>query len=406
MKRPFFSLCAGMVGCAMVLQFPSTVIAKEQEAVLHSFGGGTDGSNPGSGLIDVKGLLYGTTRSGGNTGCGGAGCGTVFALEPSTGAETVLHSFCGKKTEGCEDGEGPGASLINVKGRLYGTTEGGGRGAGTVFALRSKTGKEKVLYSFCVSDCEDGETPEAGLLDVSGMLYGTTYGGGIHNNKGTVFALDPSTGVETTLYSFGSSVTDGTGPSASLIDMNETLYGTTLNGGVEDMGTVFAFDPETGEEWVLYFFSGGRSDGSLPSASLIDVNGTLYGTTGEGGTYGEGTVFAIDPNTGAETVVHSFGCSGERNVCKEGAHPGASLIDVKDKLYGTTYGGGVYGGGTVFALDPGTRAVKALYSFCSQQNCTDGERPIASLINVKDTLYGTTEGGGAYGLGTVFAVTR
>jgi uncharacterized repeat protein (TIGR03803 family) len=78
---------------------------------------------------------------------------------------------------------------------------------------------------------------------------------------------------------------------------------------------------------------------------------------------------------------------------------------VKGTLYGTTlYGGNVEGDGTVFALDLNTGKETVLYSFCSQQNCADGATPDASLINVKDTLYGTTFYGGSYGYGTVFAL--
>jgi uncharacterized repeat protein (TIGR03803 family) len=95
--------------------------------VLHSFGSGTDGSEPEAGLIDVNGTLYGTTHTGGSY-----GGGTVFALDPSSGAETVLYSFCSGT---CDNG--PHTGLTAVNGTLYGTTyQGGTKSAGTVFALK------------------------------------------------------------------------------------------------------------------------------------------------------------------------------------------------------------------------------------------------------------------------------
>jgi uncharacterized repeat protein (TIGR03803 family) len=94
-----------------------------------------------------------------------------------------------------------------------------------------------VLYSF---SGRDGVEPVAGLLDVGGTLYGTTQRGGAQGQKGTVFSLDPGTGTENVLHSFGGD-TDGEQPSASLIDVNGTLYGTTY----KQLGTAFSVDPGT-----------------------------------------------------------------------------------------------------------------------------------------------------------------
>ena len=154
MKRPFFNLCAGMIGCALAWQVPSTAIARGQETVLHAFGDGTDGWEPNSGVIDVKGILYGTTEQGGaNTGCGSSGCGTVFALDPSTDTETVLYSFCSKFNKSrCEDGSLPTGNLIDVKGRLYGeTADGGANDLGTVFAFDRKTAGRRCFIPFAAS---------------------------------------------------------------------------------------------------------------------------------------------------------------------------------------------------------------------------------------------------------------
>jgi uncharacterized repeat protein (TIGR03803 family) len=315
-----------------------------KEKVLHSFGCSPDGINPEAGLIEVKGTLYGTTVG------GDCGSGTIFAVDLKTDALDTLYTFCSQAN--CTDGGYPYAGLIDVNGTLYGTTFGGGGtgcngyGCGTAFSFDLKTGAEKVLYSSCSQqNCTDGASPEANLIDVNGTLYGTTQSGGTFGH-GTVFALNPANGTETVLYSFcrQQNCTDGASPEAGLIDVNGTLYGTTLGGGPGG-ATVFAVNPNTGAETVVYSFGGAGS-----SASLIEVNGTLYGTTVKGGGCGCGTVFAFNLNTGAETVLHSF--SGGT----DGETPRGGLIDVKGTLYGATvFGGagtgcGTGGCGTVFSL--------------------------------------------------------
>ncbi len=305
------------------------------ETVLYSFKGGPgDGEYPFAGLISVKGTLYGTASQGGANCSPSGGCGTVFSITPS-GTETVLHSFGGPG-----DGNGPLAGLIKVKGKLYGTTmEGGANGDGTVFSI-TPSGKETVLYSF-KGGSGDGEFPLAGLINVAGKFYGTTVYGD-KNDDGTVFSITPS-GTETVLHRF--KLGDGQRPYAGLINVNGTLYGTTHLGGANGDGTVFSFTPSR-RETVIYSFKGGSGDGEYPYAGLINVNGTLYGTTIEGGANGVGTVFSTTPS-GTETVLHSFGGSGDGQYPYYGG-----LVNVKGKLYGTTYYGGAYGNGTVFRLSP------------------------------------------------------
>jgi uncharacterized repeat protein (TIGR03803 family) len=309
-----------------------------KEGVLYSFKSApTDGVYPDASLIDVNGVFYGTTYNGGSsTNCSG-GCGTVFALHPSTRKERVLYDF---KSD--PDGANPGASLIYVNGNFYGVTWTGGSGYGTVFEV-SATGKEHVTYTFKGSP--DGANPNGSLIAVSGTLYGTTANGGA-KETGTVFAVDPSSGKELWSFSFNGG-TEPANPNAGLIDVKSVLYGTSTNGGANGDGTVFAVDPSTHKEKWRYSFKG-YPLGASPDASLIDVNGTLYGTTYGGGSYcsaGCGTVFAIDPSTRKERLLYSFRSN------PDGANPDASLIDVSGKLYGTTLHGGS-GYGTVFRISP------------------------------------------------------
>ena len=407
MKSVSATLLAGIIGCALVQPASAAKGAKDTENVVHSFGSGTDGQYAAANLINANGTLYGTTERG-----GASGNGAVFAIDQKTGKETVLYSFCSQQN--CADGQYSSAGLIDVKGILYGVTElGGASGAGTVFSLDPGTGAETVIYSFAGGATGDGWNPGASLIDVNGTLYGITTNGGTHvqnaQGYGTVFAVDPKTGKETVLHAFCSqqNCTDGGLPGGSLIEVNGKLYGTTSNDGATFYtGTVFSIDLKSNAFAVVYSFcsQANCTDGATPYAGLIDVKGTFYGTTSMGGANNAGTVYALDPTTGAEGVLYSF-CS--QNNCDDGGGPLSDLIDVKGKLYGTTpYGGAGDDGGALFAVDAKSGKEKVLYSFCSQPACADGQTPDASLIDVKGTLYGTTQNGGAAGDGTVFTLTK
>jgi uncharacterized repeat protein (TIGR03803 family) len=363
---------------------------------LYSFGKGSDGKEPMAALIDANGTLYGTTFAGGRMGCVG-GCGTVFKIG-SSGKETVLYRFGGGT-----DGANPSASLLAVRGVLYGTTEfgGGEDDFGTVFKL-STTGVEKVLHSFQGYQGHsnyDGAHPVASLINVNGTLYSTTSNGGdsvcFGDGCGTVYSINRK-GSERVLHSFAD-YSDGSIPVAGLIDVKGTMYGTTQLGAAtssEGNGTVFSVGT-TGKESVLYNFPYAGSEGAGPSASLININGTLYGTTGYDGVYDGGTAFSIT-TSGSLTNLQSFGSDSDGN------RPLAPLVNVRGTLYGTTSLGGAYGRGTVFRMSLSGTDEKVVHSF---GHGSDGATPLASLIDVKGTLYGTTSVGGKNGKGTVFALT-
>jgi uncharacterized repeat protein (TIGR03803 family) len=299
-------------------------------------------------------------------------------------AYRILHTF-----GGAGDGTNPSAGLIDVDGTLYGTTsKGGANGYGTVFSIAT-SGEETVLHDFGGSG--DGAQPAAGLLDVNGTLYGTTSAGGTTNNAGTVFSITPS-GTETVLHNFDFAGSGGAAPVAGLIDVNGTLYGTTSAGG-HGAGTVFSIT--TGGEYkVLHYFGKGR-DGSTPHAALLYFRRLFYGTTLYGGASGSGTVFSMN-KAGKEKVLHNFYHNG-------GALPAAALIAVNSTLYGTTsQGGGYYNdNGTVFSI-----ATDSTEHIVHAFKGSDGSRPLAGLTNIDGVLYGTTSQGGLHNVGTVFQITK
>ena len=373
---------------------------------------------PSSGLLNVDGQLFGMTGGGGAGQCSSfnLGCGTIFTVGAKSGSFETVYSF---GTGSSPDGDGPSSGLIEVKGRVYGTTISGGNynvcsgfGCGTVFSFDPKTQSETVLYSFCIQqNCADGSTPEGGVVELNGKLYGTTsYGGkNYYAGQGTLFSLDPDTGVETVVYDFCSrrKCADGAGPSNRLLNVNGTLYGTTVYGrcGNDECGVVYSFNPATGAEAVIHAFCSRKTptDGCAPSSGLLDVNGTLYGTTFLGGAYGQGTVYSLDPKTGTEHVIYSF-CS--QAPCADGSRPAADLFHVSGKLYGTTSAGGSNGNnGTVFSIRLDTGAETVLHAF---GNGADGSFPEAGVTHVDSAFFGTTVLGGTgcsgTGCGTVYMV--
>lgn len=259
----------------------------------------------------------------------------------------------------------------------------------------------------------DGSFPAANLIQASdGNLYGTTVEGGA-NNGGTVFKMSPA-GQLATVYSFCSQpdCSDGGGPGGALVQAPDgDFYGTTEGGaGGTIFGTVFKITPN-GTLTTLYNFCSepNCADGASPYAGLTrGADGNFYGTTSEGGTYRYGTVFQITP-AGVLTTLHSF-CSPPN--CADGGLPVAPLAQGTDgNFYGTTTFGGVgYNGynGTVFRITP-AGSLTTLHIFCNnsarQHSCADGYSPHAGLVQGTDgNFYGTTAGGGT-SYGTVFKMT-
>jgi uncharacterized repeat protein (TIGR03803 family) len=334
--------------------------------------------------------VYGTTWGGG-TGTGGLG--TVFKLTTDGSTFTLLHSFAGGS-----DGTYPAASLIQgADGALYGTTYQGGTGYGTVFKLNPAGGSVTLLHSFAGGS--DGTYPWAGLLQgADGALYGAaTYGGA--NGLGTVFRLTTDGSTFTLLHSFAGATTDGEGPYAGLFQgADGALYGTTYFGGTGDLGTVFKLNPDGSGFTLLHEFTGGSTDGAYPKSGLLQgADGALYGTTYSGGTGSVGTVFKLNANGSGFTLLHSF-----VGGVADGSSPVAGLLQGADGvLYGMTNYGGASDLGTVFKLNTNGSGFTLLHTFAG--GSTDGFDSRAGLLQGSDgALYGTTSGGGASNLGTVF----
>jgi uncharacterized repeat protein (TIGR03803 family) len=211
---------------------------------------------------------------------------------------------------------------------------------------------------------------------------------------GAAFPLSADAGTLTLLYSFKGG-SDGRNPYGGLIYQNGTLYGTTAEGGTFGKGTVFSIDPTLGTKTVLYSFTG-SPDGAFPFDGVIYESNALYGTTSSGGASNEGTVFVINLQTGVETVLHSFAGGND------GETPYGGLVYEGGWLYGTTFSGGSSSRGTVFKVAASTGQEVVLASF----SVDNGDGPYGGLVGKGRYLYGTTTAGGNSGDGTVFKVNR
>jgi uncharacterized repeat protein (TIGR03803 family) len=278
------------------------------------------------------------------------------------------------------------------------------------FIAHAAAQTESTLYQF---DGSSGENPYGGLVfDAHGNLYGTTNIDGKFG-YGTVYELSPAVGggwTTTVLHNFAQKSSGGSYPAGALVfDAAGNLYGTTEVGGGHDSGVVYELVPQSNGTWTekpLHQFSG--ADGvQAMSGVVFDSAGNLYGTTWSGGAYNYGVAFKLTPQTNGtwkETVLHSFGNG------KDGQNPsGTLLVDSSGNVYGTTAGGGNYGVGIAFELSPksgGGWTESAMHEFGNSK--TDGQNPYGGFIfDAAGNLYGTTSGGGTGSLkrGTVFELS-
>jgi uncharacterized repeat protein (TIGR03803 family) len=353
-------------------------------ARIHEFAGGSMGQSPEGTLTELDGVLFGTTTQ------GGSGSGTVFRVNTSGSGFLVIRSF----TSG-SDGVMPDGTLTALGGVLYGTTSGGGAAAGgTVYRLNPNGSGYTILRSF-TGGASDGSAPTSAVSELGGVLYGMTQFGGF-SGTGTVFRLNPDGSGFGLVHSFASSPDDAAVPeSSTLLAIEGVLYGMSRRGGTRDRGTIFRMKVDGSELAVLRSFEGYPGDGAYPSGSLTEVGGVLYGMTLDGGASDRGTIFRVNRDGSAYTVLHSFtgGASG-------GADPYGSLTQFEGALYGMTHGGGPQNRGTIFRIELNGTGFAVVHAFAG--GTADGQYPFGSLVRVGNALYGMTSSGGASTIGTVF----
>ncbi|HEX8816756.1 MAG TPA: choice-of-anchor tandem repeat GloVer-containing protein [Terriglobales bacterium] len=370
--------------------------------VLHDFTNGPDGDGNGGVTVDAKGNVYGATLTGKYNN------GLIFELTPSSDgkwSEMFLYSF-----PGGDGGESPqGKPLFDAAGNLYGVTEYGGKHKwGTVFRLTpsAKGWTHTILYNFCsAADCDDGEEPQSGvIMDSDGNLYGAAY---------AVFELRPQPDgwKETSLHNFTGNHSDGKDAISAVVrDSVGNLYGMTYLGGLQcgssTCGTIYEISPQPDGKWketILLRFNG--KNGQFPlGALLLDGSGALYGTAELGGT-GGGVVFKMTPTGNGHwdyAIIHDFSGGTEGDIPVSGV-----VMDTNGNLYGTTGdGGNISGCGVLYKMSPSAKG-KWRYTVLHRfGKINDGCAPAGDLtIDSSGNLYGGTLLGGSHGFGTVYELT-
>ncbi|HOY31118.1 MAG TPA: T9SS type A sorting domain-containing protein [Bacteroidales bacterium] len=350
------------------------------------FTGTLNGSYPYGSLMQAAGgMLYGMTSQGGTN-----GYGVLFEYDPATGTCTKKIDFLGTS-----NGRSPLGSLMQVtNGTIYGmTTQGGASNCGVLFEYNPATNtctKKIELNVFL-----DGAYPYGPLMSASnGMLYGMACSGGI-NNAGVLFEYNPVTSTYTKKIDFAGT-SNGRYPYGRLVQANNgMLYGMTNQGGSNDWGVLFEYNPVTNILTKKLDFTG-TSNGKRPMGSMMKAsNGKLYGTTTYGGTNDFGVLFEYDPSTNTFTKKHDF------TDIPDGRSPyGSDVMQASNGvLYGTTYLGGS-GYGIIFEYDPLNSTYTKKMDFSA---AADGRNPYGTLVQTSGgLLYGMTCNGGASNYGVLF----
>lgn len=356
------------------------------------------GAEPFGGLVsDGKGFLWGTTSLGGST-----NSGTIFKINISSGNLATVLSFT--KNGARNKGANPYGTLMrDGSGMFWGTTyNGGAKNYGTVFKLNPSTGVLTTVIEFTHTGAKNrGAKPRAGLVrDGQGYFWGTTEFGG-SSSRGTLFKINASTGVLTTMAEFKGKLpgSQGANPATTLVsDGKGNLWGTTKKGGVADLGTIFQVNTSTGKLRTLLEL---RYEPVEPSGLESDGQNYLWGTTRLGGAKNLGTLFKVNPSTREKVTVVEFSGNGTAN---KGAEPIADLWNSGDGfLWGATSLGGAGNHGTLFKVNIATSELTTVVEFTNNEAANRGALPLGKLISDGNgILWGTTLRGGVNDGGTVF----
>lgn len=308
----------------------------------------------------------------------------------------IVHSFSNA------DGINPLGSLIQASdGNLYGLTSGGGaNGAGTIFKYNI-TGSMFTKLQDLDSNV-NGAFPLGSFYEASdGNLYATTSSGGSgSNNNGTIIKYNISSNTLTDVHDFAGQTSDGASPQSNLTGANGILYGTTIAGGTNNLGTLFSYTLSNGNEATVLNFDG-STYGQAPFGSPVFANnGLIYGTTTAGGsaTINDGTLYSYNPSNLGSSNVYNFSAT-----VPTGNVPKSDLIMGTDgNVYGTTseVAGGLGGGNVgIFQLVPSTSTMTNIYNFPDNTAI-----PYGGVIQGSDgLLYGMTSTGGQNNAGTIYS---
>lgn len=344
---------------------------------------GSDGQGPVGPLVLSENTLYGTTYIGGSS-----NYGTVFTLKTDGTGFSVLRNFLNPTHA---NGAIPSGNLILSGNTLFGTTEAGGQGLGTVFRMNTNGTAFSVIHPFGAGD-PNSARPRGGVVMVGTTLFGTTYGKATPGGYGTIFRVNTNGNNFLAMLAFSPIVFpgDGSNPYTGLTAAGTNLYGTTYSGGNSGNGTIFRMGTNGGFSYLKHFTG---SDGANPRTPLLLAGNTLFGMTWNGGTSSLGTIYKLNTNgTGFAVLKHFSG--------SDGSSPLGSLLLISNYLYGTTYSGGAFGLGTLFRIHTNGSSFAVIKDF----DGSEGANPGGGLVRSGNLLYGTTYSGGSSDNGVIFAL--
>ncbi len=345
---------------------------------LHIFVNGSGDGTFPNGVTLNNGSLYGATAQGGSL-----SSGMVFILGTNGAGFTSLHDFAGAPSDGSSPNE-----LLVAGDTIYGTTYvGGSNSSGTIFRMGTNGANYTVLRNF--TNSPDPQFSLAGLVLGGATLYGTSLNGG-SNGLGTVFKIDTNGANFTVLHHFANSP-DGANPRSRLLLNDATLYGTAGSGGTNGGGIAFKLDTNGGGYSVIYNFSNSPL-AATPYVGLTLGGSTLYGVSASGGSSNAGAVFSLGTNGAGFALLHSF-------TNNEGLSPQSTLALNNGKLYGATLSRGTGGNGTVFQLSTNGANFTVLKNFT---NLLTGANPKGPITLDANTIFGVANAGGPSSGGTVF----
>jgi len=343
----------------------------------------TDRNNSGIASPQVMsqgrdGNLYSTIMTDGTH-----NAGTAYNISPA-GVRTTFYNFC--NLTACADGEIPeGGLILGTDGNFYGTTVNGGKtGEGTIFKVTA-AGQLTTFYSFSAGT-DNGYPPFTVLQGIDGNFYGGSYP--VYNGQyGTAFRLTPAGKVTAPLVDFN--YTNGADPNLYTQGTDGNFYGTAYLGGSKNLGVIYRMTP-AGQVSVLHNFTGYPGDGALPVGILVQGNdGNFYGTTYEGGTLNQGTVFKINAAGTTYQVIYNFSYA---NGFFDGYHPYTGLtLGTDGNFYGSTALGGTNNAGTLFEMNT-TGKETILYNFCPKGVCNGFSPETALVQHTNGKFYGNTVG--------------
>ena len=318
------------------------------------------GTCPYGSLTLLNGKFYGMTFNGSE----GAN-GVIFEWNPSTGSYVKRVELTGT----FYSGGNPYGSLSYWNGKFYGMTfAGGAYGLGVIFEWDPST--DYITNKINFDGSNYGSSPIGTLIQRNGKFYGTTIGGG-YNGRGVIFEWNPLTNAIIKKIEFTNEI-DGSTPTDQLVELNGKFYGMTNKGGTSNYGVIFEWDPVSNVYAKKFDFSGGASTGCQPNGSMNMFNGKCYGMTAYGGLNNMGVIFEYDPNTNIYNKKLDF------DGTIKGNKPQGTLTLSNGKFYGLTSYGGTYNYGVSFEWNPIDNSFNKIHDF----NVYDGSIPFFTQLGV------------------------